>query len=420
MFAPKTPVGSQKESASRMLFLLWGMFAVAQLDRQIMSLLLESIALEFQLSDWHLGLLSGLTFAIIFVVVGFPVAALCAHWNRNNIVAGSVFTWSLFTTLTSFAQNFTQLFGARMAVGAGEAGAVAPAHSLISDLYPEDAHASALSTFATGANVGVLAAALIGGIIGQLWGWRTAFFVAGLPGLIIAVLLYRYGHDPRAAKTNEHGSDVGLFFDTLQHILNDAGLRFACLALTSFGITFFAFLTWMPTLLIRQYDLEVAQVGMLLAFCFGVIGGPGTYLLGLLTDRIGHTYKPGRMYFVASILAIQTILIALVLTLENSIVGLLIYAVSTFFGFAFWGPTFAFIYQRTPSLNRPMATAFFLLSFNLVGMCFGPPLVGLLSDGVFGHHGVFSLGYALLSVKALTVLPILFYILMGRQIAKSV
>lgn len=175
------PTSSSQDNARRTLFLLWGVFAIAQLDRQIFSLSLDAISTEFGLSDWQLGLLSGFAFALVFVLVGFPVAALCARYNRRNIVSTSVFVWSSFIIAMAFAQSFVALFMARVGIGAGEAGAVAPAHSIISDLFPERKRASALSTFATGANFGILLAALIGGVIGQFYGWRVAFVVAGFP-----------------------------------------------------------------------------------------------------------------------------------------------------------------------------------------------------------------------------------------------
>ena len=178
-----------KSSSRYTLAVLMSIFAINHLDRHILSITLNQIGAEFSLSDTQLGLLSGLLFAVVYVLFGFPVAKLATKGNRRNIIATATAIWSVLTIAMAGAQNFFQLALARLGVGIGEAGAVAPAHSMISDLYPEDKRTSAMATFVTGANIGVLLAFLIGGIGGQALGWRWAFVIAGIPGLFLALIL---------------------------------------------------------------------------------------------------------------------------------------------------------------------------------------------------------------------------------------
>lgn len=402
----------------RTLFLLWAVFAIAQLDRQILSLSLDAISAEFRLSDWQLGLLSGFAFVLVFVLVGFPVAALCASYNRRNIVSVSVFVWSSCTFLMAGAQSFSALFLARIGVGAGEAGAVAPAHSIISELFPEESRASALSTFATGANFGILLAALIGGVLGQIYGWRVAFMVAGLPGMIVAGLLYRYGTEPPRQETSEDTTASNIFYTTFKKMASDPGARYALLAFMMNGILMLGMATWIPTVFIRQFDIDVAQVGLILIFAAGICGGAGTYISGQVIDRMGLHQPRYRVYGVMVTIAVQNVFGILFLLSPTLWLGVAFFAISSFFAFAFWGPTFAFVYGRLDSHLRPMATAFLLLFFNLFGMAIGPTLIGGLSDTVFVGAGVFSLGYALMFIKVFGAVSILFYYKLAMTIPR--
>jgi MFS family permease len=178
------------------LIILAATFTAGHLERQVMSVSLNAIGQEFSLSDTQLGLLSGAVFALVFAVCGIPLARLAAWYPRRIIIAISVLVSGALTILTSGAQNFAHLLITRLGVGIGEAGGVAPAHSLIADYYPEERRTSAFAALVSGSNVGVLFAFLVGGIVGQLIGWRWAFIIAGLPGVMLTFLVWRYVDEP--------------------------------------------------------------------------------------------------------------------------------------------------------------------------------------------------------------------------------
>lgn len=261
MHAGKNSGGSDLGQSQRTLVLLAAVFAVGQMDRQIMSISLNAIGREFSLTDTQLGALSGVMFAIVFAIFGIPIARLAAWRSRKTIISVSVFIWSGLTAATAGAQSFLHLALARVGVGIGEAGGVAPAHSLISDLYPEERRTSAMATFVAGGNLGILLAFLIGGVIGQLYGWRWAFVVAGAPGLILAGLLHAYATEPRPASARAPDKHRRILRETFASIWADRSLFHALMGVSVVGIVTFGALSWNAVFIIRVHGLNVAQAG---------------------------------------------------------------------------------------------------------------------------------------------------------------
>lgn len=379
--------------------LLMVLMAMAQLDRQILAITLEQIGTEFSLSDTQLGLLSGLVFAAAFCLFGFPVAVLVTRVSRRRIIAGSVLIWSGMTLLASMAQSFAMLLAARIGVGAGEAGSVAPAHSLISDLYPPERRTSAMSVFAAGSNLGVLLAFLVGGVVGQIYGWRVAFLVAGLPGLVLAIVLARTLPDLRPQGRPE----AAVLARTLGLIRQDAGLRFLLAAMAITGIVTFGGLSWTATFLIRSYGFSQLQTGLLMAGLVGVGGAFGTLFTGYLADRLGQRDARWRLRLVALVIAISKPLAFVFLLGPGGMIGVLAFASGALFANAFWGPTFAYAHSRVPPDCRPMITVILLFLFNLIGVGVGPTMVGILSDA-WTTETETGLGWALAVAQGLGLL----------------
>ena len=158
------------------------------IDRQLLSILQESIKIDLSLSDSQLGLLTGFAFAVFYVTAGIPIARLADRSNRRNIVAVSVGLWSFMTAISGFVQSYSQLLAARIGVGIGEAGGSPPSHSIVSDIFPPEKRASALAFYSTGVNLGILFGFLFGGWLNEFFGWRVAFMVVGVPGIIWPLL----------------------------------------------------------------------------------------------------------------------------------------------------------------------------------------------------------------------------------------
>ncbi|MBO6766577.1 MFS transporter [Maricaulis sp.] len=381
------------------LGVLTAMFAVNQLDRNILAVTLDQIGAEFALTDTQLGLLSGALFAIVYALFGFPVAGLAARGNRRNIISAATAVWSVLTIAMGFAQNFAQLVLARLGVGIGEAGAVAPAHSMISDFYPPERRTSAMATFAAGANIGVLLAFLVGGIAGQVLGWRWAFVIAGVPGLILALLLRFTVAEPHRASAAMPARPGSLFLRTCRTIRNDTGLFHALCGLAVTGIVTFGALAWTATFIIRAHGLSQAQTGIFLALGVGILGGVGTWAGGAIADRLGGQNPRWRLgVVIAAILIAKPFAIGFLL-FPSAVPALACLVISGSMATVFWGPTYAFLHSRVEPHMRPMATAIYLCVFNIVGVGVGPTVIGLASDTLFAGHGVRSLGHAILLVQ---------------------
>lgn len=189
-----TPVpspGIAPVSAGYRRYALWVLLVIYTLnflDRQVVNILAEPIKQELGLSDWQLGMMTGLAFAVFYTVLGIPIARLAERGDRPRIIAASVLAWSAFTMLCGLAQNVWQLIAARIGVGVGEAGCTPPAHSLITDYVPKEKRASAIAFYSIGTPLGTLAGMAMGGLVADAYGWRAAFMVAGAPGVIFAVI----------------------------------------------------------------------------------------------------------------------------------------------------------------------------------------------------------------------------------------
>jgi len=188
--SPEETAPVPKSVRNYTLAMLVLIYASSHVDRQIVSILAESIKLELLLSDTQLGFLIGLSFALFYATLGIPIAILADRYSRRNIIAISVIVWSAMTAFSGMAANYFQLALARIGVGIGEAGSSPPSHSMISDLFPPESRATAMGIYATGINIGVLIGFLVGGVIDQLYGWRMAFFVVGIPGVILGLLMF--------------------------------------------------------------------------------------------------------------------------------------------------------------------------------------------------------------------------------------
>jgi len=402
------------------LLVLFLIFAVNNLDRHILSITLSQIGSEFSLSDTQLGLLSGLVFAIVFVVFGFPIAKLAAKGNRRNIIAASVAIWSSLTVAMAGAQNFTQLALARLGIGIGEAGAVSPAHSMISDLFPPEKRTSAMSTFVTGANIGVLLAFLVGGIGGQILGWRWAFVIAGIPGLILAILMWLTVTEPAREVAGKNDEEYkSLLIVTLKTIWNDHGLFHAMMGISIVGIVTFGALAWNLTYIIRVHGLTQAQTGVFLALTIGVGGGVCTWLSGKLADKWGEKDPRWRIGVVIVAILISKPFIVSFLLMDSTFSALASFTIAAAMASVFWGPTFAYLHSNIMPHMRPMATAIYLFCFNLIGVGIGPTIIGILSDSVFSDEGVRSLAYSLLVVQVCGIWAAWHYWKVAQQILYS-
>lgn len=400
------------------LFMLTLVYAFNFIDRQILVILQEPIKQEMALSDAQLGLLSGFSFALVYITAGIPIAYWADRSNRRNIIAGSLAIWSGMTALSGLAQNYTQLLLARIGVGIGEAGGSPPAHSMISDYYPPAQRATALAIYSSGIYLGIAAGYLFGGVISQVYGWRIAFMVAGVPGILLAMLLVltvrepvrgRWESAPRAAYTPTLRETLQLLtrYRSFWYLAAAGGLS----AFVTYGTGNFG-----PSFLMRSHGLTLGEVGVILGITSGVGGMLGTFLGGYLTDRLGTRDK--RWYFWLPAIA-GTMVLPLgipYLLLENTTVAIGFMFFKLVMANCYLAPALAIAHTLVPPAMRALTSAVLLFVFNMVGLGLGPLTVGLLSDFYVAYFGDDSLRYAMLTAVALGSPAVVLFLLAARHL----
>ena len=370
------------------------------IDRQILVILQESIKLELGLSDKQLGLLSGFSFAVFYVVCGIPIARWADRYNRVNIVSVSLVVWSGMTAISGLATNFVQLLAARIGVGVGEAGASPPSHSIISDYFPHEERGRALSVYSIGIYIGILVGFLAGGWVNQFFGWRMAFFVVGVPGILLAVVVKLTLREPLRGLSDagDHSAvPEGNLFGDIKRLWSIPSFRLA-----SIGSGFNAFLgygalNFMPSFAIRIYEVPVGLVGTWLALIAGLAGAAGVYTGGHLSDVLGKR----DMSWYCKVPAISTLLCGFflipALLVGNQYAMWGIYLLVVFCQSMFLGPTIATAHALVGPRYRALASSIVFFVLNIIGLGLGPVTVGTVSDLLEPVAGVESIRWAIMT-----------------------
>jgi predicted MFS family arabinose efflux permease len=400
------------------LVMLTIVYAFNFIDRQILVILQEPIKADMGLSDAQLGLLSGFSFALIYVTAGIPIAYWADRGNRRNIVSVALAVWSGMTALSGFVQNYGQLLAARVGVGLGEAGGSPPSHSMISDYFPPEQRGRALSFYSMGIYIGILFGFAFGGMIAEAFGWRMAFLVVGIPGVLFAVVLRLTVQEPirgrwdTAAETAQRPS----FAETmavLKQLPSFWYIAFGCslMAFVGYGVGNF-----FPSFLIRNHGLSISQVGMVLALVSGIGGAAGTYLGGYLGDRFGardpRWYLWVPMY--GGLIAFGPYLY--VLLTDNTTHLLIILIFTNILTALYLGPSIAMSHALVPPSMRALTSAILFFVLNMIGLGLGPFLTGLTSDLLAPRFGDQSLRYAMVLASMTGLVAILLFYLGARKL----
>ena len=371
------------------------------IDRQILVILQEPIKADLGLSDTQLGLLTGFSFAVVYVTAGIPIAWLADRSNRRNIVAASLGIFSFMTTLSGMVQNYTQLLLARLGVGLGEAGGSPPSHSMLSDYFPEEKRGTAISIYTTGIYFGIFFGYFAGGWIAETFGWRNAFFIVGIPGIALAFLLLILVREPQRTLASTTSQNKASFKDTMAVLAKRPSFWWIALGCSTASFVGYGNGNFFPSLLIRNYGLSVTEVGVVLGVIGGTTGMLGTFLGGYLADRWGE--KDKRWYVRIALYGILLSLPLSYITLLGTepLYVIMAYAPGHILGTLYLGPCIAICHTLVPAGMRASASAILLFVINMIGLGLGPLFVGALSDAYSTHFGAENLRYAM--VTALTI-----------------
>lgn len=387
-----------------------------------MGILLQPIKNDLGATDTQMGFLVGLTFAIFYATLGMPIAMLADRSNRRNIIALAITIWSAMTVACGFVTSFTQLVIARIGVGVGEAGSNPPSHSLISDYFPIEKRATAMSIFAMGVNIGLLFAYIGGGWMSEHFGWRTAFIVVGAPGLLIALLVRLTLKEPPrggAEKGPLRDASAPGFMEVASNMWRTRSLRLVVVGGSLAVFVGYGMVLWLPAYFVRSHGLSQTEVGFTLAFLFGIVGGAGTFTAGVLADRLSHRDQRWSLWVVALALVLVVPFAVASFMVEDTRLGILLYCIPAFFGGFYLGPSFSAIQSLVPVRMRSVSAAINLFLTNLIGLGIGPQLVGVLSDFFKADYGVESLRYALMIFVCVNLLAAAFYFLATRHLRED-
>ena len=370
------------------------------------------------LSDAQLGLLSGFSFAVVYILAGLPIAYWADRTNRRNIIAAALTIWSGMTAVSGLAQNYTHLLLARIGVGIGEAGGSPPAHSMISDYYPPQRRATAMAIYSTGVHVGVLMGFIIGGFVSQIYGWRVAFMSVGIPGVLFALVFFLTVKEPTRGRW-ESSAEAAYKPSMRETIQLLSGYRSFWYLAAATGLTAFAGYgngNFAPSFLIRNHGFTVAEVGVVLAVFGGGGGLVGTFLGGFISDRLAVADKRWYLWLPAVAGSLAVPLGFPYLLLDNTTVVIAFLFLVTICLNTYLGPCLAVSHSLVPPAMRALTSAVLFLVLNLIGLGLGPLTVGLLSDFYSGYFGDDSLRYAMLTVGVLSAPAIVLFILAARHL----
>lgn len=387
MSAPVASLPSQSYSTRYrrwMLGLLILAYASSFVDRIIVATVGQAMKVDLQLSDLQLGLLGGMAFALFYTVMGIPVARLAERFSRVRIICAAVAVWSAMTALCGVASSYTQLLLFRMGVGIGEAGGTPASHSLIADHYPPHQRATAYGLFSLGVPLGVLVGALGAGWIVQHWGWRWAFIIIGLPGLLLALVMALTLREPPRGmsepQAQDHSQPAPSFSFVLAQLMRLMTFRHAAwaMALGAFGT--FGINLFLPIYFSRVFGMSYAQAGLLFGLMSGgaalagnVIGGYGADWAGR-RDQRWYLWLPAAGFLLATPFFMWGVLQA------DWRWAVPIMGMSSILLYISHPPTFAVVHSFVAPRSRATATALVLLLLNLVGQGLGPLFMGWASD----------------------------------------
>lgn len=404
----KTPENTTGESYDRpsyrkyVLFMLMLVYMLNFVDRQLIVILQESIKADLGFSDTQLGIMSGFGFALFYVLFSIPIARLADHGNRRNIIAASLALWSLMTAVCGFTNSFIQMMLARMGVAIGEAGGSPPALSMISDIFPEKRRATAISIFTSGIYFGLILGFVFGGLLGQIYGWRVAFIVIGFPGVLLAIILLLTVKEPLRKENGSSGPALGMaekqgFIQVLKALWKRKTFRYIALAGGATNFASYSIINWMPSYLLREFDLTMAEVGIWMGLATGLGGIIGTIGGGLLVDRLITFDRRWYVWFPLISIMCALVIGIFMLNSSNPFVAIALGGFSTIL-FSSWLPSvLAASHGIVNNQTRAQATAVLYFALNIIGMGFGPAAVGLISDSLGMFEGGTSLRIAMMA-----------------------
>lgn len=393
----------KKTSAAYALFLLFLINFLNFFDRAIPSVVLEPLRKEFSLTDTNMGVLTT-AFILIYAIAGIPLGRLADRFSRKNILSVGVAAWSLLTAASGMAWNFASFFVARMAMGVGEACCAPAANSMIGDLFPAGKRARAVGIFMLGLPVGSLACFALVGLLAQHYGWRAAFLLAAIPGLIVAVLMWFITEPMRGAQETYQTSQTNTIDRPFRKILSVPTIWWIILSGASYNFASYAMITFLSAMLSRYHGLSIAEAGGISAIVLGAVGLVSLTLGGWAADVAHRVHARGRLLLGAACLLIAAPLVWF--GLQQPVGQLVTLTVLLGLGWALFFMYYVTVYSSIQDVVEPrlrataMAVYFFFMY--VLGGGLGAFITGALSD-FYANQAMLAEGASEISAMARAV-----------------
>jgi MFS family permease len=373
---------TSKTKAGYALWVLFGINMMNFFDRQILAAVTEPIRMEWHLNDTALGWLNT-AFVLLYAAVGVPLGRLSDRWVRTKVLGIGVTVWSLFTAASGVAWGYWSLFAARLGVGVGEASCAPAGNSLIGDLFPPHKRASAISIFMLGLPIGIFLSNLSSGIIAKTYGWRITFFIACIPGLILAMLALKIREPQRGASEGPHHV-VGQQQEGSPYwrVLRIPTIWWIILSGALHNFNAYAVNAFMPAFLGRYHGMDLRQANTIAAVVLGAVGVAGLLGGGWAADKLRKTRPNGRMLLATAALFVSTPLVYLALDRpKGDLVGfMLLMGFGWMLIYVYYATVYAAIQDVVEPSLRATAMALYFFAMYVLGGSFGTSILGMLSD----------------------------------------
>ena len=413
------PVSETSEARPRLVLgMLLLVYVFNFLDRQILSILAVPIQQDLALSDTQMGLLGGLAFALLYSTLAVPLAWIADRSSRSWVIAASLAVWSLFTAACGLAQGFWHIFLARLGVGVGEAGGVAPSYALIADHFPSHQRARALSVYSLGIPLGTALGVLAGAYIAANVNWRIAFFVVGLAGVLLAPVFKYIVRDP-APPTAEADATRPRFGAVVRHLARRPSFWLMAFGAASSSMVGYGLAFWLPSLLQRSFGLDLIETSHFIGSIVLVSGVAGVLAGGWLADWMGprdrafYTWVPALAYVVC------VPLFAAGINAGSVAIAYVLFLLPQGLSYVWLGPVLSAAQHLVAPAERATASALFLLINNLIGLGGGIYAMGALSDALAPHYGNEALRYAMIYALAFYGVAALLMALAGPRLRRD-
>lgn len=393
---------------------------LSYMDRMALAVLLPAIKVDFSLSDVQLGLLTGIAFSASYALAGLPIARFADRANRRNVIGVAVLVWSGMTAASGAAAQFWSLMLARIGVGAGEAGCIPPAHSMIADAVPPRSRVGALSFYTTGMPIGSLLGLALGGWLVGLIGWRHTFYAFGAAGLVLALILFLTVPEPaRRSPIASSNTPARSIMQELRIVLRNKPFLFLLCGLGFAGFAITGLVQWLPSYFARSFTLSIAEIGVSFGLVYGLGAMTGILLGGMVSGPLFARDQRWALWMAtaAYVVAFPVLLVA-IFTSSYALA-----MVCLFVGFAILTCAFGPIYALVQNVVRPDMRAFAisltLLASNLIGAGLGPLLIGYVSDLALANGAENPLRVGVLVGMAFFPFPALLYSIGARFLSAS-